>query len=119
MERQPFIQSLRDLADWLDAHPDVPTPDSVQLHTLVRTKDELRAVAKASPAWAKLYFGEYMALRHTVGTIEYDINIARSEVCRKVVTGTKVVPAQPETTVEDFEWVCDDPILSHGAREGF
>ena len=119
MDREPFIQSLRDLANWLDAHPDVPTPASMQVNTFVLTKDELRAVAKASPAWAKLDFGEYMALRHTIGSIEYDINVARGEVCRKVVTGTKVIPAQPEKTVEDFRWVCDDPILSHGAQEGF
>ena len=38
---------------------------------------------------------------------------SREQVCRKVVTGTKVIPAHviPEHTVELVEWECE-PILA-------
>lgn len=49
-----------------------------------------------------------------VGILTLRISAERSQVCRKIVTGTKVVPAYtiPERVEEDVEWVCDEPLLA-------
>lgn len=40
-----------------------------------------------------------------------DITAPREAVCRKVVVGTEIVPAQPEHEREIVEWVCDEASL--------
>jgi len=52
-----------------------------------------------------------MLVREFGGDVSLHVNAARSTVCRRVVTGTKVIPARPEHTVEEVEWVCEDQSL--------
>ena len=98
------------MADVLESHPDVPAPHGVQLDTFVDTREELATVARAYSRWEKGYNGDYMWLRVSfAGSVHIDVNIHRSLVCRKVVTGSHEEPAR---VVEDVEWICDEPLLS-------
>ena len=110
-ERDEFIHGLRELADFLDAHPTVEVPIYAMLNVFVNTKDELAAHARTA-TWEKVYNGNWFTLRKEFGTIKYEINATRDTVCRKVVKGTRVVPARPEHTVEEVEWVCEEALLS-------
>lgn len=112
--RTAFIASLRACADFLDAHPDVEPPTYTTMNVFVQTRAQLAVHARVA-TWDKIYNGDWFYLRRAFGEdLNLDITIARDEVCRKVVTGTRVVPAQPERTVDEVEWVCDTPTLAEG-----
>jgi len=110
--RTAFIQGLRDLADFLTAHPTVPTPRYTTLNAFVQ-KAEVVGAAKATGGWEKIYNQNWFYLRKTFpGGIEFDVTVEREQICRKVATGTTTLPAQPEREVEAFTWVCDEPLLA-------
>lgn len=110
-ERAATIQGLRELAMFLEQHPEVPCPMVGGQNAFIATKAEMRALARVT-SWRKEYVGSWFTLaKDFPGDVALHLNIERSTVCRKVVTGTKVVPARPEHEVEEFEWVCDEPLL--------
>lgn len=115
-ETRAFVAGLRELADFLDAHPDLPIPTwgGVRVNVFIE-KDHLKAVLAAAPGvrWEKRQIGDYYSLRTSfTGDCNYDVNIDREQVCRKVVTGSRTEPAQPEREVEEFHWECTDSILA-------
>jgi hypothetical protein len=102
------------LADFLDAHPEIDL--SFATHNVyLSSRESLAALARIG-GWTKNYSDNYFTLRREFsGEVQLDVYTERDSVCRKVVTGTRVVPAQPATEerVEDvFEWVCDEPLLA-------
>ncbi len=111
-ERAHYVTGLRELAAFIEAHPALPMPvPSILVNAFVYHKDDLAALARLG-SWEKGAIGNYFFLRKVfAGDVRYEINVARERVCRKVVTGTRVEPAQPEQVVQDFYWVCDEPLL--------
>lgn len=121
--RRMFIQGLRDMADFFENHPDLKFPHYSGLNVFVNTREEIAEIARQS-TWSKVYAGHWFCLRKQFGSdLTLEINISREEVCRKVVTGTRVVPAMPampatEETVEEVtEWVCDETSLLADYKE--
>ena len=117
-DRQSFIDSLRRLANFLEDHPAVTTPRFVNINAFVKSKEELLKTARAA-TWTKNYVQNWFSLKRQFGPhLSYEVNAGREEVCRKIVTGTRVVPArpaEPERTEEIYEWACD-PLL--GGEDG-
>lgn len=117
--RATFCNALRDMATFLEDHPGVPCPMYTGFNEFVTDKAEIVEIARAA-SWAKRYDDTWFALRlRFCDDLYYDINIHRNQVCRKVVTGTREVPARPavEAHIEDTcEWVCDDALLAHDAE---
>lgn len=112
LKRANIIRGLHALAAFLEAHPDVPAPWGVQVDVFVAEKNELAAIARLT-AWQKEYRDTWFSLHKAFSeTVTLEVNIERDKVCRRVVTGTRVVAAQPERVVEEFEWKCEDAILS-------
>ena len=113
-ERAVYVRGLRALADFVEAQTTLPVPCPTSLNTFVSSKAELVAVVRTTGIrWTKDANGDYFYIRVLFeGGHYYDVNVARNQVCRKVVTGTRVVPATPERVVEEFEWVCDEPLLA-------
>jgi len=113
MTREEFIAGLREAADFLEAHPDLPHQESpIQINVFVNTKEELATLARMG-SWQKGGDDNYFYLMRDVGALRYDINIAREKICRRVVTGQEVIPAREEQIVEKVEWVCDEPLFAH------
>lgn len=113
-KRAKLTRGLRELADFLDANPDVPVR-GLDCCINVFADDKAHIVRTARIAgWQKNYNGNWFALQRWFGdgAIQLDVNIERGEICRRVVTGTEVIPAQPERTVDTVEWVCDTPLLA-------
>jgi hypothetical protein len=109
--RAAEIRGLRELADFLEQHPAVPIPMLDGQNAFVTSRDELAAIARAG-SWEKLWLDQWFVLiRQFSGSVTLHVNAERSTVCRKVVTGTKTLPATPEREVETYEWVCDEPSL--------
>jgi hypothetical protein len=117
-----IVQDLRDLANFLEDRPEIAELCSdTNVNGWVYSREAMALAARAFGKADKVIVGDYwMCLRRVFGTITLGINVPRQEVCRKVVTGTRVVPATilparektfvPETVEEIFEWKCD-PIL--------
>lgn len=112
-ERTDAIQSFKDLVTFLETHPGVPVPKYCTLNAPLDTREEIAAVARQS-SWTKDFNGSWFTLRKQFGTLNLDVYTDREQVCRKVVTGTRVVPAveaQPEREEQVTEWVCDEVAL--------
>lgn len=123
-----LVRSLRDFADYLEAHPSLCFYGEHRFDVWLHNKDQMAAVAREHAPIEKIGdHDDLFILRKRFGRIRLDWNVAREAVCRKVVVGRKevVMPAQeaqPERTeiVEETKWVCDEPLLSsngHAADE--
>jgi hypothetical protein len=108
--REGLIQDLRALASFLEDHPQVYAPTTVQIDAFPNI-DDYRATARAS-SWEKVPLDTWQALRRTFpGGLIYDVNIPREQVCRRIVVGRRFLPAVEAHETEVVEWQCE-PILA-------
>ncbi len=129
-DRAAYIAGLRQLADALEAHPEVPLPtDGTRMPLSWNlwdddAREQMAATARALPvAWVKEtregYDGgpDYFDLSGKLGGLKVKLTACRDAVCTRVVTGTEdreveevVTPAvtrkitQPAEVVE---WRCE------------
>ena len=84
------------------------------------TKEQLQIFAKVAGKVSKSAFESVFYLRKGFsGDIHLDFNAERDQVCKRVVVGTKlipatserIVPAQPEHEEEIVEWNCT-PVMA-------
>lgn len=112
--RRAYVQGLRELASFVEAHPEIPLPYAGAHNAFVQDKSDLAIVAKACGGkWAKNATTDYFYISKAFsGGHSYEVNVSRENVCRKVVTGTRIIPAQPEREEDEIQWVCDEPLLA-------
>lgn len=137
-DRTAFAQGLRDLADALEAHPEIPLPYqflTARVHPPRDLDDDRKReyakrraaeIARAIPAKVdKQTFGSLFALTASFGPVKLEVFFDREQVCERVVTGTRTVTEEepdpeeveklPKRTVtrevEDVEWRCPDSLL--------
>jgi hypothetical protein len=126
-EAEELAADLREFADFIEKRG-VELPGGIYIGGIYQSlyDDDDRGTAKeqAKRVARVLAKGALVEKRHnnysldlvrTFGTnIKLIYSINREKFCKKVVTGTKVVPAyvREEHTEETFEWVCDDPVLA-------
>ncbi len=136
--RRAFTAGLRELAAWLDEHPDVPIPYELNLRAYVSSyvrpgeKDAratLAATARAMGSCDKDAVGDYFAVRRDFGLFSYEVFTTRDAACERVVVGVETVteavpdPDFPapmvERTVERevVEWRCP-PLLAEAEPKG-
>ena len=139
MNDRTMADTLRAVAEFIDAHPDLPrppyvccydhTPDQADVSWYLSINnnavDEADQKAKATAIirsvggkWDKTPSGNDMRFEQTVNGLHLDVLVAREAVCERVVTGTETVTlpaveAQPERTEERdvVEWRCE-PLLA-------
>ena len=126
--RAEYIAGLRELADLLERHDDLPLPYHGTTSELLwvqvtRDADEQKAgaakFARLIPsAIAKEPRGDSLDVKGRIRGLRVCLIVDRDAVCERIVTGTMTVtipakPAEPERTVEvdEVEWRCA-PILS-------
>lgn len=122
-----FADSLRAVADWLDAHPELPEPYRAEVMFNAGGDDgaraELGAVARALPRAEKSAsdHGIY-SVEGALGRVKVHAVALREAVCEKVVTTEEVTELVPDPTadvpmvevtktVEKVDWVCTDSLL--------
>ena len=127
--RAEYIAGLRELADLLERHDDLPLPyhgsgisELLWVET-TRDTDEQKAVAakfaRLIPSTiAKEPRGDALDVKGRIRGLRVCLIVDRDAVCERIVKGTKTVtipakPAEPERTVvvDEVEWRCA-PILS-------
>ena len=140
-DRTAYTQGLRDVADLLDAHPDLPEPYTsvyssgsvdVQWYLEIHGLDLAGQKATAAKIVSDLG-GKWDKTEIVDGRLDFEqsrdgihlrIAVARDAVCERVVIGTHEVtvpaaPARPAMeaepektiTIEDVKWICS-PLLA-------
>jgi hypothetical protein len=118
MNNQEYAQSLRKVADWFEKHPEVAPPhDANVIHLYnVHSRADMERVARNFGSCEKVYddYGNFR-LQKKVGDITIEAVASRSEICKKKIVGSRVVPEQvvPAHVEEIVEWECfDTPLLA-------
>ena len=117
MTTKEFADGLRAMADWYEAHPEVPPPLYPEfLHASVETKEEAVTIAEALKPCAKQYNGGLFELHRLFGPIRLKFLFWREVVCERHVVGVKDVPEAtvPAHAEEIVEWDCH-PLLKPDA----
>lgn len=143
-EQTTLADSLRQAADLLEAHPDLPKPyltspgSRVEISWFLHHADDgaetmRRIVAAIGGKWRKAsaeWSGPLMELDQRRGPLSLMVSVARDQVCERVSTGVQTVTEtvkdpealarvpEIETTreVETFEWRCS-PLLQPDTAE--
>jgi hypothetical protein len=112
-----LISGLRDFADFLALHPDLP---DIYVGAFCGVgKQEMATVARDCGSAEKKFTDDEFRLTKKFGPIELVFYTRRTNVCQRVVVGTKEVPEAkyperivPAHTEEVVEWICDEPLLA-------
>lgn len=118
-QNQDFIDGLRSLARFLEEHPEINANyNTLQVDVFT---DKLAEVARSGYGMlAKETRTDWFSLRKSFSqSVWMYWNTSREKVCKRVVTGTKIIPAkperllpaEPEQVVETWEWQCPDSLL--------
>lgn len=123
-----YVQGLRELADFYEAHPEVPLPIYSSNFTIFAKtynfaeKQEAKAVviaaARAFGHAEKTYTQTGFELKKEFsGGINLTVHSEREVVCTPVVVGKETIPGRvepaiperyiPERVVDKIEWKCD------------
>ena len=114
------VGRLREMADFLEAHPQPDDYGDVSINFFCKTKEELAWRTAGAGERTKHFAYDFAYMRKNFGPSCYiDWNVRREQVCEKVVVGTETVElpaveARPAQTVtrEKTEWRCTEPMLS-------
>lgn len=128
-QRTAVVDGLRQLADFIESHPDMPLPTcrgSIYLWG-DDAKTQLANIATSLGTAAKKADEFYYGLTKDFGPVSLSVKASRENVCERVVVGTKtteylVPPPGVEMekrihTEEIVEWVCPPSILAMAAAE--
>lgn len=119
MTSQQYVKALREIADFYEAHPDVP----FRAERIVIAVDakELVVLPRYIGSCKKVVDNDFFNLRKDFGGLEIEFYSRRENVCERIVIGKKVVPetiipARPEEVIpeheeEEFEWRCPESLL--------
>lgn len=116
MTGQDFAAALRQIADWYEAHPDVPTASYVDVVSVKDSREEADRLARALGSAKKDFSGNVFILARDFGGVSLRFLFWRAAVCTRRVIGSRSIPAQPATPEREEEivvWDCG-PILDHG-----
>lgn len=119
-----YTNSLRQLADFLDKHPDLALPsEDIRVYAM-DTKEEAAACLKALKPCKKEYRDNIFEISKEFGGISLRYVFLRSSVCRRKVVGTKEIEEQhipgrtiPAHTEEIVEWECEPVMALEEATE--
>lgn len=128
MTREEFVTGLRDAADFIEAHPDLPVYGEdygeVTLTVPVASGEEMGRIARLLGRADKDYSGSTAKVERRIGPVVLGAFGSREQVCKAKVVGTKevereqiVTPAVTEIvteTVDVVEWECE-PLLEKAA----
>jgi len=125
-ERIRWLDSLRAMIEYAEAHPEMPAPACWDMASFFpKTREEMAEVARYHAPVEKVFSGpledDWFYIRKKIGGIQLRFNMRRGEVCTKVPTGVKklTVPAEPakparEIEIEQYEWRCDAILAPSG-----
>jgi len=123
-----YIRGLRELADWFERHPDLPSPHAnTDAFLSARDREKALLLVRAAGSVNKGSDDDDIILhREFGGNVRLRIYLEKKATCTRRLVGTKVIPARPETILpatpereeEIFEWDCPDSLLGTLSSNG-
>lgn len=123
LNHQTYAAGLRELADWVEAHPEVQLPTDHLQSYIFGDRGAPSEVLHAMKPCKKEYTESYFHLIRHFGPIKLDYFFDREAVCQRVVVGKRQIEAhlRPATLIpaemieaheEDVvEWRCGQALL--------
>jgi hypothetical protein len=106
-KRAAAIDSLRQLAGFLEANPSIELPYEMGGAVFVELYEARAAMQAAPGGWSKDATDNYWAYERTMpGNVKYTMYVNRADICRKVKIGTMHVEAVPEHDEPIYKWDC-------------
>jgi len=109
-----YARGLRQLADWIEAHPEIDVPTtSIDVYGAADTKESAAHIMRALGRCDKEFQDTLFNLRRSFGPVVYRFVFTREAVCEKKVVGYRDVPEKYTSahTEEIVEWQCV-PVLA-------
>ena len=110
--------SLRQIADWMEAHPEIEVGINEIGCGSLNSKEEAKALLLALKPCKKTYSNELFIISRKFGAIDLRFTFWRNQVCTRRVVGVTTVEAKfmpavtiPARTIEQVEWDCA-PLLA-------
>lgn len=125
-----YATGLRELADWIEAHPDIALPDNELMVYSLNTRAEAANCLRALMPCKKEYRDTNFYISREFGPITLKFMFYRNDICTKRVVGTKevgteVIPSRftpeqiiPAHTEEIYEWDCGESLLAQASSSG-
>ena len=110
-----YAQGLRAIADWYEAHPDMP-----RIHDLsvagCNGKEQLVEIAQALPSYVEEASGSLYYVIGDFQGVSVKFMVWRTEVCERTVVGKRMEEARVSPAHEEdiVEWKCH-PLLDKDA----
>ena len=110
-----YAKGLRELADFVDEHPEFGEPYQYEFNVFGKDKDALKVFVQASGSVKKDTDDNFFFVtKKFSGGIRLNFNVRHENICEKVEIGRKIVPAskkkvlpaQPEHEEIQYEWKC-------------
>jgi hypothetical protein len=131
-KNEKLIQGLRDMADWLEAHPGTPHVSSNgSFYIFLRganAKEQLAKFARDAAPVEKSSSGDYFNIdRQFGGKINLQATSKHDLICERIVTKKivpeRVLPAREEETIPEHEeevisWSCPESLLAPDMHDG-
>jgi hypothetical protein len=122
--REEYCAGLESLAQFLRTHEEMPLPTK-DFTEYVYGKLKFASFVRDLGTCKKEYSDWYVKVYKSFGPINYCISTSRETVCKKVVTGKKVVPLQPsqyypeipEHEEDVVEWQCESILEPEEVKE--
>lgn len=121
---ETLADGLRAFADWLEQNPEVEAYEPKILLQADTRADVVALTHKLPGMVEKDELGPYFTITARFGLLTVWAAVAREQVCRRVITGKRVIPAEvipavaakpavtvPEHEEDIVEWKCD-PLLA-------
>lgn len=109
-----YASALRAVADFYEAHPDIPTPTlrDLSVYGVTDTKEGAARIIEALKPCQKAWDDTFFKITRDFDGIILKFVFMREAVCTKRVVGTKLVPAAFIEAHEEeiVEWDCS-PVL--------
>lgn len=113
-----FVASLREMADFFEAHPTLQSPAYPVLHVFPKDRAAMAAIAREIGGARKDYNEAYFNLDKQFGNAQVRFCIDREQVCRRIDKEIEVEESVPigfelrtvKRTVS--EWECSEPLLA-------
>lgn len=138
MKRLEYVIALRELADYIENHE---LPDTIQgiwsdqaheifstftLYINARTKKDFGTLCAELGSFEKVVTDYSTGAEVKLPTgMKVHVSIDRDQVCKRIVVGTKIVPAteeeiipaQPEHEEEIVKWECPESFIALKEKE--
>ena len=124
-EHTEYVAGLRELANWIEAHPTICLPNETISVYGVNEREEAAEILRELKPCAKEYSDQMFYIKRAFGPITLSFVFYRDRVCKARVVGKKEVPEVRESaktieipekivpahTVDIIEWDCGEPLL--------